>query len=48
MSGGSVVTKVNTLHLDGPGSVCAVTDQTGVAAKRATYRPFGEATAQPL
>ncbi|MCB2130226.1 MAG: hypothetical protein KDE03_14415 [Rhodobacteraceae bacterium] len=40
-AGGNVVTKVNTLHMDGLGSVRAATDEAGLAAERSTYRPFG-------
>lgn len=46
--GSGVVTKVNTLHADGLGSVRAVTDEAGLAAERSTYRPFGEEAAQTL
>lgn len=42
------MTKANPLHLDGLGSVRAVTDAAGLAAERATYRPFGEEAAQVL
>ncbi len=41
---GQVVTKVNTLHLDGLGSVRAVTNEAGLATERTAYRPFGEET----
>ena len=38
---GQVVTKVNTLHMDGLGSVRAVTNEAGLATERTAYRPFG-------
>ena len=47
-AGGTIVTRVNTLHTDGLGSVRAVTDETGLAAERSTYRPFGEEAEQLL
>jgi uncharacterized protein RhaS with RHS repeats len=34
------------LHADGLGSVRAVTDATGLASARTTYRPYGEDVAQ--
>lgn len=43
-----MVTKVNALHMDGLGSVRAVTDEAGLAAERSTYRPFGEEAEQTL
>ena len=39
---GSVIKKVGTLHLDGLGSVRAVTDEAGLARERTTFRPYGE------
>ncbi|MGC1486716.1 MAG: HNH endonuclease, partial [Albidovulum sp.] len=49
-SGGTIATKVGTLHVDGLGSVRVVTDSNGLAAERTTYRPYGEEVAilQPL
>ena len=47
-AGGTIVTRVNTLHTDGLGSVRAVTDEAGLAAERSTYRPFGEEAEQLL
>lgn len=46
-SGGVVTTKVFALHADGLGSVRAVTDETGAAVERTTYRPFGEEVMPP-
>jgi RHS repeat-associated protein len=43
-AGAAVVTKVSTLHRDALGSVRAVTSAAGLAAERATYRPYGEQT----
>lgn len=43
-----VTTKVNALHLDGLGSVRAVTDGAGAEAERKIYRPFGDAFAESL
>jgi RHS repeat-associated protein len=37
---------VAVLHADGLGSVRAVTDATGLATERTTYRPYGEEVAQ--
>ncbi|MGC1428522.1 MAG: RHS repeat-associated core domain-containing protein, partial [Albidovulum sp.] len=39
---------MGTLHKDGLGSVRVVTDKTGLAAERSTYRPFGEEAEQLL
>ncbi|MCP5356305.1 MAG: hypothetical protein H6903_14055, partial [Rhodobacteraceae bacterium] len=39
---GTVIKKVGTLHLDGLGSVRAVTDEAGLARERTTFRPYGE------
>ena len=39
---GTVIKKVGTLHLDGLGSVRAVTDETGLARERTAFRPYGE------
>ena len=49
-SGSTVTTKVNALHVDGLGSVRAVTDAGGAAVERTGYRPYGEEVAlqQPL
>ena len=45
-----MVTRVHTLHLDGLGSVRAVTDEAGLARERTAFRPYGEEVAalQPL
>jgi RHS repeat-associated protein len=43
--GTGVVTKVHMLHLDGLGSVRAVTDEAGLARERTTFRPYGEEAA---
>ena len=39
---GTVIKTVGTLHLDGLGSVRAVTDETGLARERTAFRPYGE------
>ena len=39
---GTVIKRVGTLHLDGLGSVRAVTDETGLARERTAFRPYGE------
>ena len=39
---GTVIRKVGTLHLDGLGSVRAVTDEAGLARERTAFRPYGE------
>ena len=38
----TVIRKVGTLHLDGLGSVRAVTDEAGLARERTAFRPYGE------
>ena len=45
---GTVIKRVGTLHLDGLGSVRAVTDEAGLARERTTFRPYGEEMAALL